>query len=419
MTLSRRDFLAASSLSLGCFAAWPLVAQEKTRKKLAVVSTVYHTYSHSDHIAGRFLYGYTLGGKHHVPDYQVVSMYVDQVGSNDLSVGLSKKFGFRHCKTVREALTNGGDKLAVDAVLLVGEHGRYPRNDIGQTLYPRHQLFSEIVDEFRKSGRAVPVFNDKHLSYSWTKAKEMYDWSRELNFAFQAGSSLPVTWRFPELTLPLGTKIDSALVAAYGGSDAYGFHALETLQCHVERRPGGETGVRSVRMLAGDDVWKAGDSGLWSKELLEAALGRSHTMNLGDVRENVSQPLAFLVEYRDGFKGTVLMLNGHIEEFIFAAKLAGKPTPVSTLHHLPARPAVKYFDALTWNAERMYAAGKAVIPIERTLLVSGVLESLHQSRAQESKTIETPHLAVAYQAPEDDGHFRGPIDPIGQRESTR
>ena len=142
-------------------------------------------------------------------------------------------------------------------------------------------------------------------------------------------------------------------------------------------------------------------------------------MNLGELRDNVPQPIAYLVEYNDGFQAAALMLNGHVEDFTFAAKVQGQPRPVSTMHYLPGRPAVKYFDALTWNIERMLAAGRAVIPIERTLLVSGVLEALCQSLAKEGAIVETPHLAVTYQAPEDSGRMTGPIDPLGQRETRQ
>src|SRR5438045_6539000 len=147
-------------------------------------------------------------------------------------------------------------------------------------------MFQQIVEAFRKAGKSVPVFCDKHLSYSWAKAKQMYEWSRELKFPLMAGSSLPVTWRRPEVELPLQTQLDEALVAAYGPIEVYGFHALETLQCMVERRKGGETGVKAVTTLVGKDVWKAGDDGLWSWGLLEAALGRSETLCPGDVRDN-------------------------------------------------------------------------------------------------------------------------------------
>src|SRR5438128_11062596 len=149
----------------------------------------------------------------------------------------------------------------------------------------------------------------------------MVGWASELRFPLRAGSSLPVTWRRPDLEVPLGTVVEDALVAAYGPLEVYGFHALETLQVMLERRKGGEAGVKAVTCLTGKDVWKAGDAGQWSWDLLEAALGRSETVNPGDIRKDVgsmrvgnnqaSGPIAFLIEYRDGTRGTVLALNGH------------------------------------------------------------------------------------------------------------
>ena len=55
----------------------------------------------------------------------------------------------------------------------------------------------------------------------------------------------------------------------------------------LERRKAGETGVKAVTCLLGKDVWKAGDDGKWSWDLLNAALRRSETLNLGDIRKNV------------------------------------------------------------------------------------------------------------------------------------
>ena len=36
----------------------------------------------------------------------------------------------------------------------------------------------------------------------------------------------------------------------------------------------------------------------------------------------VVPPTAFLIEYRDGTRGTILLLNGHHRDFVFAAKIA-------------------------------------------------------------------------------------------------
>src|SRR2546421_10321061 len=100
------------------------------------------------------------------------------------------------------------------------------------------------------TGQTCPVFNNKHQSNDSAKAKQMVDWSRELKFPFMAGSSLPVTWRRPELEPRLDTPFEDGLVAAYGPIEVYGFHALEALQVMMERRKGGETGVKAGTCLA-------------------------------------------------------------------------------------------------------------------------------------------------------------------------
>src|SRR5581483_8875495 len=101
-------------------------------------------------------------GKWHQPPLEVVSAYVDQRPKDDLSGKRAEEFDFKIYPTVAEALRAGGDKLAVDAVLVIGEHGSYPVNEIGQKQYPRYELFQQIVEVFRQDGRTTPVFNDKH-----------------------------------------------------------------------------------------------------------------------------------------------------------------------------------------------------------------------------------------------------------------
>jgi len=142
-------------------------------KQIAVITTVYRYLSHAQHMADRFLVGYPHNGEWHRPDMKVVSLYVDQKPPDDLSAQRGQEFGFRVYPTIAEALRCGGDRLAVDAVLIIGEHGDYPRNEKGQILYPRYDFFKQCVEVFEKDGRAVPVYNDKHLSYSFEKAKWM------------------------------------------------------------------------------------------------------------------------------------------------------------------------------------------------------------------------------------------------------
>jgi len=273
------------------------------------------------------------------------------------------------------------------------------------------------VEVFEKDGVAVPVYNDKHLSYSFEKAKAMVDASRRLKFPMLAGSSVPVTWRLPELELPLNCEIESALMVGVGGSDPMDYHALEGLQCMIERRKGGETGVKAVQMIEGDAVWKAGAEGRWSKELLIAALSRSDSpqgltladgrtqdlVGTGELPKLVKNPAAYFIEHRDGLRTTLLMLSGAVKDFTFAARVKGLGVQ-STQFFLSPTPNVTYSACLVSNIEDMFATGKAPYPVERTLIVSGILESCLTSRVQGHQRLETPHLDVRYRAPKD-SHF--------------
>jgi len=383
-------------------------------KRIAVIATVYRYLSHAQHIADRFLVGYPHNGEWHRPDMKVVSLYVDQKPPEDQSAERAREFGFQVYPTIAEALRCGGDRLAVDGVLIIGEHGDYPRNEKGQILYPRYEFFKQCVELFEKDGRAVPVYNDKHLSYSFEKAKWMVEASQRLKFPMLAGSSLPVTWRLPDLELPFECEIESALMVGEGrGSDAMDFHALEAMQCMVERRKGGETGVRAVHMIEGEAVWKAGEEGRWSKEMVTAALSRTDTplgltlvdgrtqdlVGSGELPKLVKNPAAYFIEYRDGLRTTLLMLDGALRDFNFAVRVRGMKGILSTQFFLSPVPNVTYSACLVSKIEEMFETGSAPYPVERTLLVSGVLEACLTSRIRDHQRLETPQLTVSYHAP--------------------
>jgi len=391
-----------------------------TPLRIAVIATVYRYRSHAQHFTDRFLVGYPRAGRWHRPAIRVASLYVDQRPEGDESTDRAREFGLEIYPSIAEALRCGGDRLGVDGVLIMAEHGEYARNELGQILYPRYEFFHECVRLFEADGRAVPVYNDKHLSYSFEKAAQMVSDSRRLGFPFLAGSSLPVTWRLPDVELPLGCEIESALMVGVGGSDAMDYHALEAMQCMVERRRGGETGVRAVQLIDGEEVWRAGDEGRWSRELLEAALSRSDTLlglteqdgrtqdllGSGELQRLVSRPAAYFIEYADGLTATLLMLDGAVRDFCFAARLKGSPDPVSTQFFLTPGPNVTYSACLVAKIEEMLTSGRAPYPVERTLLVSGMLESCLLSRFHGHERRLTPHLGVQYQPPNEPQHAR-------------
>ncbi len=385
-------------------------ADKKPRKRLAIVTTVWTYQSHAQHMGDRFLVGYPWNGRWHRPEMDVVSLYVDQKPAGDQSASRAQEFGFTVYPTIAEALRCGGEKLAVDAVLVIGEHGEYPSNEKGQILYPRYEFFEQIVVVFDKDGRAVPVFNDKHLSYSFDKASKMVAASKRLGFPLLAGSSLPVTWRLPNIELPLDCQIDEALMVGVGGSDAMDFHALEAMQCMLERRRNGETGVKAVQMIEGPAVWQAAKDGRWSRRLLEAALSRSQsrtgialedgrTQDLthsGELEQLVKQPAAYFIEYTDGLRATLLMLNGAVTDYTFACRLRGQSQYISTLFQLPPTPNVVYSASLMHKAQEMFATGQAPYPAERTQLVCGILDLCLDSKVRGHQRLDTPQLAVRY-----------------------
>ena len=369
-----------------------------TPKKIAAIISEYRQYSHADVIVTKFLRGFPTDTGIIPARTQIASMYVDQFPDNDLARGISAAFNVPIYPSIVKALTLGGRELAVDGVLLIGEHGDYPWNEKEQQLYPRKYFMEQICGVFASSGRSVPVFNDKHLSYNWHDAKWMYDRAQQLGAPFMAGSSLPLGWRNPWLEHALDTPIQEAVAIGYDGLDVYGFHALETFQCMVERRAGGETGVAAVTCLEGDAVWQAAQAGLWSRPLAEAACATIEDKPATAFETLFPQPALFLIEYRDGLRGAVLMCAGTdtvLKTFAYAARVDDQIQ--ATEVYLGDNP-FPHFSYLSLNVEEMFVTGQPTWPVERTLLTTGILEAALDSRYQGHVRIETPHLAISYRS---------------------
>ena len=238
------------------------------RKRIAAVVTSYFEWSHADVIVGKFVRGFPTDDGLLAPDVDIVSLYMDQIAkpgsgpckTGDVGTPLAERYGIRVCSSIVEALCLDENELAVDGVLCIGEHGTYPHNELGQHMYPRRFFFEQICGVMAASGRTVPVFTDKHLAHSWEDASAIYARSVELGVPHMAGSSVPLYWRaYPAGGSPLAGPLREAVALSYGGLEAYGYHGLEALQSMLEERPGGETGLASVRCIEGTaEVWAAG-----------------------------------------------------------------------------------------------------------------------------------------------------------------
>lgn len=409
--MTRRDLLSAG-LIMPAFAAQGV--QEKpcpsdTRTRTAAVVTVYRSNSHADVLIGRLMSGYSVNAKWAPSTTQIVSLHADQVPPNaDMSRDLAARNGFSLCPSIREALTLGGSSLAVSGVVFVGEHGNYPTNDVGQILYPRFELFSQILDVYEQSGRAVPTFFDKHFSYSWEKAEAIYRRSRKIGFPFMAGSSIPLTVRKPALDPPLETPITEAVTIGYGPADAYGFHTLEGLQCMVERRAGGETGIRSVEWIEGADIWAWRDSarGSWSKLLFDEAMRLQPLPQSEPLEAQAKEPVLFVLNYRDGTKAAALVLTKNTagfstvlrvkgqERLLSVAFVIGEPGSHQPLAHRP----LPNWDGIGRCVDHFLATGEPPNAVERTLLTTGALAFCFESKRRK-KEIETPQLQISYRGP--------------------
>jgi hypothetical protein len=408
--MHRRDWIKTTvAAQAGLATTWAA-----SRPRIAAIVTEIRQFSHGQHIVDRLLDGYGWEGEYHHPPMDLVSLYVDLHPKGDLTAERASRFpSLKVMPTIAEALTLGTSKLAVDGVVIVGEHGAYPKTEKGQVQYPRYQFWQQTVDVFRSSGKVVPVFNDKHLSWKWEWAKRMYDDARSMHIPFLAGSSLPVTWRIPSIEFPDGAQPEEALCVCYGGVDSYDFHGLESIQCMVERRKGGESGVQWLQAYRGEQFWKAYQEGVWPKDLLEAALCRSHTLkparegfndvfpSLNDMRRLVKDPVAYRYEHNDGLRCTMLLMSGLIEDFNFAARLKGRNEIFSTQLYLPMPPArtslASFFSPLVYHTEQMILTGEAPYPIERTLLTTGLTATGVDSLFAGGTRMDTPHLHIAYQ----------------------
>lgn len=417
-TWTRRAWLAgvgAASLSRPALARAAL----QQRPRIAAVFTELRFRSHAYNILENFYHPYLFRGKLVDPGVEVVSYYADQFPRGDMARRVSRQFKTPLYPSIAAALTCGGKTLAVDGVLLIGEHGDYPVNALGQKMYPRKQFFDQILAVMKRAGRFVPVFNDKHLSYRWDWARDMYEDSRRYGFPLLAGSSVPLAERRPALEIPPGAEFAEAVAVHGGGVETYDFHALEVLQSFIEARRGGEAGVVRVELLQGEKLVEAGKQGRWRQPLVDAAMDAEQA--LGEARQarpnqgrKVRLPprqlprqpkRGLLVTYSDGFQACVLAVGGSADRWNFACRLRGESQIRATALFNGPWGNRCLFKALSHSIQHLFKQRQAPYPIERTLLVSGILHAAMRS-LQSGKPIETPELARRGYQPLDFRRFR-------------
>lgn len=373
-----------------------VVSDMESEFRVAAIVTSFFPNSHAGVLVSKFLRGFPTDDGLIAPRVKVASLFIDQIHQDDIGLQLAQAFDVPVFESIRSALTLGGTELSVDAVLIIGEHGDYPRTYLGQEMLPRRYFFEQVCGVIAEYGRPIPVYSDKHLAYRWQDAQWMYETAGELGVPLWAGSALPVAWRRPNWEHPIGQPLDEAVSIGFHMLERYGFHGLECLQCQVERRAGFETGVNSVQCLSGSEVWHAAGKGRWSWELAERALSSIVDGPEKLEPERIVDPHVFLIDYRDGLKAAVLMLgdNGYVRKFAYASRRGSSIDALE--YHTDTGSSHAVFSYMGLNIEDFFLTGVQPSPLERTYLTTGILEAVMISHGSAGHCVETPHLAVSY-----------------------
>ncbi|MEO6906470.1 MAG: hypothetical protein ABI210_01140 [Abditibacteriaceae bacterium] len=436
-----------------------------SRPRLAVITPVYFSPSHSDVIVSRWLeplptdkqFGWPSAG-HDKPRTEIASLYIAQFPENDIGRETAAKYHVPLYSSIRDALTLSTDKLAVDGVLLIGEHGDYPANEWGQKMYPRREFFDEIVQVFRDSGRSVPVFSDKHLSYDDDSAIHMVNTAKEIGFPLMGGSSIPIRGASESQKLPKNPALQEAVGIFYSGMEPYGYHSIAFMESIVAGRQGGESGIESVTAYAGDSFWWAAKEGIWSADLFEQALEAIPDPMPGNWRDNLTVPMlshvesivaqlshgkkskeskwpsqlfveelasvpnstpdgchdeltapklpqpfhkwpaAYCFTHRDGFRSTHINLNGHIKGIAMA--MQEKDGTITATRSKAANNSkvlfYPHFAMFNARIEEFMLTGNTPYPVEHYLLTTLAISAGMRALAQPGKPLLTPQIDIKY-----------------------
>jgi hypothetical protein len=420
--LTRRELLGAAGLAgVTAVAGRAAGAAPQTapgRPRIACLASYWAApNSHADWIIAKLLDGYWWQGAHTPSRVDIVSVYIHQFDTSLLGQKICRAKNIPIYKSVGEAVTLGGTDLAVDGVVIVGEHGDYPTDLKGHWLLPRWWIYQQVIKVFEKSGRSVPVFNDKHLSYNWDDAKWMFDKSRELGFPLTGGSSIPTYFREPEIDLAADTPLKNSIVLGGAADEGAIFHCIDVLQAFVERRKGGETGVKAVQSIRGPETWNWVARTPWAGRLLDS-VARRFKLAPTALRED-AKANACIVDYNDGTRGVVI--SGKDVGWTFAGEIEGQaeptiismlgwPGPFSQYHAANGQP--------HWITEMMLTK-REPFNAERLLLSTGITNHYMDSNWENGRytavgrRIETPLMNMTYRT------TRGPMFEKGVRPPNR
>jgi hypothetical protein len=378
---------------------------------IAVISTAFYLRSHTDvlvtrwtkHRPGDAAWGWDGPSSH------LASIHIEQTRENDIGVAWAKENNVPLMATIEEALTLGQNRIAVQGVLLIGEHGDYPHNEFGQKEYPRKRLFDSIVAVYRKYGKSLPIMVDKHYSYDAKWAHEMVDTAKAMGFPLLGGSSIPHVNFQPRPGLKPGFEPVKALAVYYGDNEAYLYHSIEFSQSILEKRKGGEPGIKAVTAWEGEEVWPLVEKH-FGDNLTAAAVSSESKVKAGDMKADCAawthknqkkgstkvSPVLTILHYADGFDAGHLNLNGHVQGWSMAVETANQ-----TIHPVGTVVADEdlwyaHFATFAKLCETFLMTGKYPFAPERALLTTCATAASMHALHQPGVKYDSPLARVAY-----------------------
>ncbi len=363
----------------------------RTPRKIAFLLEEFTNLSPAQQLLDRFLIGYPRDGMFHTPEGTTVAAHL-MLGNNEADFEKrTDEFDLILAPNAAQAVAGA------DAVVVVSRKA-------GAVA---HDRFLQIALESAASGSVCFVHGA--LSNTLERGREQLRLAQSRHIALLAGTPVGLTWRLPDVDLNPGTPLTDALIVVQGTFPGAELHALEGLLPVIERRRGGESGVRSIRFLEGKNFWRAGEQGHWSWPLLASALARSHTpqgdavldgrtqdlVGLGLVPKLARGPRGWLLEHHDGLRSSLLVLDGVVADYNFAV-LSDQGAMVSAQLFRAPPPAEHHFSRLAATVEDFFRTGKSPWPVQRNLLIAGLLEIFARPATRTGHRLETPELQIAY-----------------------
>lgn len=354
---------------------------------LAVIAEEFAVGTPAQQLLDRFLSGYPRDGEFHRPEIATLRLHVPGASPGADAERRAREHGLV-IATDLERATREADGIIIAPRNLAG-----PEND---------QLIESALGN---APRGCRCFVHGALGNSLAAAKKNSDLAEARGVPLLVGTSVSVTWRLPEVELPSDASFQQALIVVQGPSPVAEVEALDGLLPLLERRHGGESGVRSVRSWEGDALWQAGEEGAWSKPLLASAISRSDSpqgdpmrdgrtqdlVGLGLVPKLAVKPRGWLVEHRDGLRSALLVLDGVIADYNFAVQ-TGSGEILSGQLYRPPKPAQHQFSRLAAVIEDFFQGAPSPWFVRRSLLTAGLLGAFRTLSAGATQPLETPEL---------------------------